>query len=104
MCSIATLESYLLRPDLEPLSVECLGNDQNSPEVSHDQGGYRQFRFRYRLRFDPAGTPLAPIAQWAANFAHPLEFLKGKPALPDVTWMLSASLPNASNLLWMDVV
>jgi hypothetical protein len=89
LCSVATLESYLLRPDLEPLSIQCLGNDQNSPEVSHDQGGDRQFRFRYRLRFDEVTTPLVSddlvkTAQWAANFAHPVMVLKGKPAFPEV--------------------
>jgi hypothetical protein len=99
LCSIATLESYLLRPDLGLLSIECLGNDQNSPEVSHDQGGDRHFRFRYRLRFDAAGTPLVPTAlvktaQWAANFAHPLMFLKGKPNFPDV-----AIVPESSRVV-----
>ena len=84
LCSVAVLEAFLLRPDLEPLSFECLGNDQNSPEVSHDQGGEREFRFRYRLRFDPNGTPVAAISQWAASFAHPLQVLSGRADFPKV--------------------
>ena len=83
--SVATLESFLLRPDLGPLVVECLGNDQNAPEVSHNQAGETTFRFRYRVRVDPAETPLAPVAQWAADFAHPIQMIAEKTRFPEVS-------------------
>jgi alpha-mannosidase len=84
LVSVANLESFLLRPDLEPLSFECLGNDQNAAEVSHDQGGERDFCFRYLLRFDPAGTPIGNVARWAAEFQHPLMLLEGAANFPAV--------------------
>jgi hypothetical protein len=84
LISIANLESFLLRPDLEPLSFECLGNDQNASEVSHDQGGDREFRFRYRLRLDAAATPIGQTARWAAEFQHPLVLLEGRANFPAV--------------------
>jgi Glycosyl hydrolases family 38 C-terminal beta sandwich domain len=101
LVSVANLESFLLRPDLEPLSFECLGNDQNAAEVSHDQGGERDFCFRYRLRFDPAGTPIGNVARWAAEFQHPLMLLEGAanfPAVqiqPDSTRTVSQALKPA---------
>jgi hypothetical protein len=85
---VATREAFLLRPDLashgDAVSIECMGNDQNSPEVSADQGGERVFDFHYRLRFDTQDESLAPLAQWAKSFQHPVQMLAGKCAFPSV--------------------
>ena len=43
--TVATRDAFLLRNDLEPLSFEALGNDQNFKEVTKDQGGATDFRF-----------------------------------------------------------
>jgi hypothetical protein len=89
--SVFPREAFLLRPDLPGLTFECLGNDQNAPEVSHDQGGERHFRFRYRVRFDDGATAIGEIARRAAELAHPITVLSGRSAFPDVSIQPDAS-------------
>ena len=48
--TIAPLDAFALRMDLDPLSFEALGNDQNYRESIRDQHGVTDFRFRYSLR------------------------------------------------------
>jgi hypothetical protein len=74
---IAPLDSFLLRLDLEPLTFEALGNDQNYPEVSRDQNGVSGFRFRYAVcvyqgQYDPARA-----AAWSRAAANPLVVARG---------------------------
>ncbi|MCX5673466.1 MAG: hypothetical protein NTX87_00515, partial [Planctomycetota bacterium] len=47
--TIVPLDAFLLRLDLDPLTFEALGNDQNYKEVCKDQNGETEFRFQYAL-------------------------------------------------------
>jgi len=48
--TVVPVEAFALRLDLDPLSFEALGNDQNYLESVRDQNGETKFRFRYALR------------------------------------------------------
>lgn len=48
--TIAPLEAFALRRDLDPITFEAFGNDQNYKEVVRDQHGITEFRFRYALQ------------------------------------------------------
>jgi hypothetical protein len=48
--TIAPIDAFALRLDLDPITFEALGNDQNYREVTQDQHGVTEFRFRYALR------------------------------------------------------
>lgn len=51
--TVVPWDAYALRLDLGPPMFEALGNDQNHREVSRDQNGETEFRFRYSLRAEP---------------------------------------------------
>ena len=70
--AIVPLDAYALRVDLEPLTFEALGNDQNYREVSQDQHGIKDFRFRYVLRARTGGYRNAEVVAWSRNAASPL--------------------------------
>ncbi len=78
--TLALLDVFTLRQDLEPLTFEALGNDQNYKEVTRDQGGVTEFRFRYALRAWRGGSP-ADAALWSRTVAFPLVAAPG--SLPD---------------------
>ena len=71
--TIAPLDAFLLRNDLEPLSFEALGNDQNFKEVTKDQGGATDFRFRYALRAHAGDYDGADAFAWSRSVAMPIE-------------------------------
>ncbi len=48
--TMVPLDAFCLRTDLDTLAFESLGNDQNYREVSRDQNGVTEFRFRYSLQ------------------------------------------------------
>ncbi len=70
--TIAPLDAYALRLDLDPLTFEALGNDQNYREVTQDQHGAKDFRFRYVLRAHTSGYRNAEIVAWSRSAASPL--------------------------------
>ena len=70
--TIVPLDAYALRLDLDPLTFEALGNDQNYREVTQDQHGVKDFRFRYVLRAHSGGYRNAEIVAWSKNAASPL--------------------------------
>jgi hypothetical protein len=70
--TIVPLDAYALRLDLDPLTFEALGNDQNYREVTQDQHGVKDFRFRYVLRAHTSGYRNAEIVAWSRNAASPL--------------------------------
>lgn len=70
--TIAPLDAYALRLDLDPLTFEALGNDQNYREVTQDQHGVKGFRFRYVLRAHTGGYRNAEVVAWSRNAASPL--------------------------------
>jgi hypothetical protein len=57
--------------DLDPLSFESLGNDQNYQESIRDQNGETQFRFRYSLRAHSSGWNGAAAANFSRGVTSP---------------------------------
>jgi hypothetical protein len=76
--TLAPLDAFLLRNDLEPLSFETLGNDQNFKEVTKDQGGATEFRFRYALRAHAGDYAGAEAFAWSRSVAMPIEATRGR--------------------------
>jgi hypothetical protein len=48
--TLAPIDAFCLRLDLDAPAFEALGNDQNYKEVVKDQNGVKEFRFRYAFR------------------------------------------------------
>ncbi len=87
--TIAPLDAFALRSDLEPLTFEALGNDQNYKEVSRDQGGVTEFRFRYALRAHAGGYNGPEAFAWSRIVSSPMLVSTGRmpaerPAAPPV--------------------
>jgi len=64
--TICSLDAFALRLDLDPISFEALGNDQNYREVVQDQNGTTEFVFGYRLRAHSGGYDNAEAYAWSA--------------------------------------
>jgi hypothetical protein len=64
--TVVPVEAFALRLDLDPLSFEALGNDQNYQESARDQNGETEFRFRYSIQAHTGGWQGAR----AATFSH----------------------------------
>ena len=76
--TIAPLDAFLLRADLDPVTFEALGNDQNYREVLQDQGGATDFRFRYSLRAHSGGYNGAEAFAWSRSVATPIQVFRGR--------------------------
>lgn len=76
--TVAPLDAFALRMDLEPLSFEALGNDQDYKEVFPDQGGITEFRFRYVVRGHAGGYQQAEAVAWSRSVATPWLVLPGR--------------------------
>jgi alpha-mannosidase len=76
--TIAPIDAFLLRNDLEPLSFEALGNDQNFKEVTKDQGGATEFRFRYAVRAHAGDYDGVSAFAWSRAVAAPIEARPGR--------------------------
>jgi hypothetical protein len=76
--TIAPLEAFALRRDLDALSFEALGNDQNYKESGHDQNGETDFRFSYSLRSHAAAYDQADAVAWSRAAATPLLAAAGR--------------------------
>jgi alpha-mannosidase len=70
--TIAPLDIFALRLDLVPITFEALGNDQNYREVTQDQDGVTDFRFRYVLCGHAGGYRNAETIPWSRSVATPL--------------------------------
>jgi hypothetical protein len=70
--TLVPLDAYLLRTDLEAVTFEALGNDQNYKEVIQDQHGETQFQFRYSIRAHPGCYDPARAFEFSRNVATPL--------------------------------
>jgi alpha-mannosidase len=79
--TIAPLDAFALRLDLDPLTFEALGNDQNHREVIQDQGGVTEFRFRYALRAHAGGYGNSQALAWSRDVMTPLVSVTG--TIPD---------------------
>jgi hypothetical protein len=78
--TIVPLDAFLMRLDLEPLTFEALGNDQNYKEVVKDQNGVTEFRFRYSLRAHAGPYNQADAVAFSRDVATPLLGVLGRPA------------------------
>lgn len=78
--TLATLDAFALRLDLDPLSIEALGNDQNYREVVKDQHGVTDFRFRYSLQARSGGYNGPLAATFSRGAATPLLAFNGRGA------------------------
>ena len=76
--TISPLDAFLLRNDLEPLSFEALGNDQNFKEATKDQGGTTDFRFAYSLRAHAGDFDGAQAFAWSRSVSMPIEAERGR--------------------------
>ncbi len=70
--TLVPLDAFALRLDLDPISIEALGNDQNYREVLRDQNGVTQFRFRYGLGARDGGYKNAETVAFSRSVATPL--------------------------------
>jgi len=78
--TIATLDAFALRQDLQPLTFEALGNDQDYQEVTRDQDKVTSFRFRYSLCAHATRHNGSEALAWSRSLATPL--LVGGGSLP----------------------
>jgi len=79
--TIVPLDAFLLRLDLEPLTFEALGNDQNYKEVVKDQNGVTELRFRYVLCGHGGPYEQARAVAWSRAAAAGLTVAEGFSAL-----------------------
>ena len=70
--TVVPVEAFALRLDLDPLSFEALGNDQNYKESARDQNRETEFRFRYSLRAHNSGWQGESAAAFGRSVASPL--------------------------------
>jgi hypothetical protein len=81
--TIAPLDAFVLRTDLDSLTFEALGNDQNHAEVIQDQHGLTDFRFRYALRAHANAYSGPEVIRWSRAVSIPLLAAPGLPRSPD---------------------
>jgi hypothetical protein len=70
--TIAPIDAFALRLDLDPITFELLGNDQNYREVTQDQHGVTKFRFRCALRAHAPGYNAQDAFAFSRSAASPL--------------------------------
>jgi hypothetical protein len=70
--TVVAVEAFALRLDLDPLSFEALGNDQNYQESARDQNRETEFRFRYSLRAHNTGWHGESAAAFSRGVSSPL--------------------------------
>jgi hypothetical protein len=76
--TVAPLDAFMLRLDQGALAFEALGNDQNWKEVTQDQDGVTQFRFRYSLCAHAPGYDNAAALARSRSAAAPLTLALGR--------------------------
>ncbi len=76
--TIVPLDAFALRLDLGPMSFEAIGNDQNYREVTRDQHGVTDFRFRYSLRARSGAYGNAEAIAFSRTAATPLQAAAGR--------------------------
>ena len=79
--TIAPIDAFALRLDLDPITFEALGNDQNYREVTQNQHGVTEFRFRYALRAHAPGYNAPDAFAFSRSAASPLLAVWG--AIPE---------------------
>ncbi len=76
--TVAALDAFMLRLDHGVPAFEALGNDQNWKEVTQDQDGERQFRFRYSVRAHAPCYDNSAAFAWTRGVAAPLISMVGR--------------------------
>jgi len=76
--TLALVDPFVLRMDLEPLSIESIGNDQNYKEVIKDQNGETDFQIRYSLQARKGGYDGPAAMAFARAAAAPLLGFRGQ--------------------------
>jgi hypothetical protein len=76
--TLALVDPFVLRMDLEPLSIESIGNDQNYKEVTKDQNGETDFQIRYSLQARKGGYDGPAAMTFARAAAAPLLSFRGQ--------------------------
>ena len=76
--TVAPFDAFALRLDLDTLAFEALGNDQNYREVTKDQHGVTQFRFRYSMRAHLDGYNKAAAVCFARTATTPMLHVMGR--------------------------
>lgn len=76
--TVSPMDAFMLRLDQGVPAFEALGNDQNWKEVTQDQDGVSQFRFRYSLRAHPSGYNNAAAMAWSRSVQAPLVYARGR--------------------------
>ena len=76
--TIVPLDAFLLRQDLDAITFEALGNDQNYKEVVKDQNGATEFRFRYSLMAHEEGYDQPEALAFSRAMAAPLVVVRGQ--------------------------
>jgi alpha-mannosidase len=111
--TIAPLDAFVARLDLDPVSIEAVGNDQNYKEVIKDQNGVTQFRVRYSLRADAkpfqegsaytfsraAATPLVAVLGRVGTKPDGLPAITVDPARAVATCLKPADDPDAGGVI-----
>jgi len=92
--TIAPLDAFVLRNDLDPITFEALGNDQNYREVVQNQNGVTEFRFRYSLRGHGKGYNEAEAVAWSRGVASPLIATLGRIAEENIAGQTLAIDPK----------
>jgi hypothetical protein len=92
--TVAPWDAFVLRTDLDTLAMEALGNDQNYKEVTKDQNGETEFRFRYSLQARAKGYDGPSAVAFARGATTPLLPVFGRLTKPKTPWPLIAVDPR----------
>ena len=76
--TIAPLDAFALRLDLGQVTFEALGNDANEMEVTRDQDGVTEFRFRYALRARSGDDQGSGSLEWSRAVGSPMLAVAGR--------------------------
>ncbi|MCS7304799.1 MAG: hypothetical protein NZ602_06805 [Thermoguttaceae bacterium] len=101
--TLALVDAFVLRTDLEPITIESIGNDQNYREVTKDQDEQTEFTIRYSLQARSGGYDGAAAMAFARSAATPLCYFWGQlseAAQPEGAWgkEMSFGLPERLRL------
>ena len=75
--TISPQEAFFLRTDLGMATFEVLGNDQDFKEMTKNQDGVTDFRFRYSIRTHERAFDNAATVGWSRSVTNPLIAARG---------------------------
>ena len=92
--TIVPLDAFLLRQDLDAITFEAVGNDQNYKEVVKDQNGETEFRFRYSLRAHEEGYDQPEALRFSRAMVTPLVVARGHLKQEWMWWYPLSHIPS----------